>query len=351
MIVTSFDPKHGQCSLTVESADDLWSLRRLIRRGDVVVTRTSRVLKREDEYSRPDKGERVKLTVALSVEEVHLDSSVERLRVRGSIVEATDESVGRTGSHSITISPGHPITIRKNDWTSLDRRLIESRQGVGRFVIIALDRREAGAGALSGSHLSVLTTIESGVGGKQSEEQSLKPFVAKVAFLIIQVSNESDRVVLAGPGNVKNMVANQLASSGGGHLQPIVIDGFDLTGSDGVRALVKFPAFQEVAKGSTLVEMQRILTEAVKRISSSDPKVAYTLARVKGAAGAGAVEACVVSDDIFSAGVDEEELVSVLNEIERRKGSVFLADSSLELGRQVSAFGGVVALLRYAVRT
>ena len=113
---------------------------------------------------------------------------------------------------------------------------------------------------------------------------------------------------------------------------------------------MKFPAFQEVARGSTLVEMQRILAEAVKRISLSDPKVAYTLERVKTAAAAGAVEACVVSDDVFSTGIDEDELVRVLNEIEERRGTVFLADSSLELGKQVSAFGGVVALLRYGLK-
>jgi protein pelota len=350
MIVSSFDPKHGQCSLTVESADDLWTLRRLVQKGDVVVTRTSRVMKREEEFARPDRGERVKLTIALAVEEVHLDSSLERLRLRGSIVEASDESVARAGSHSATISPGHPVTIRKKHWSSLERKLVEARSNVGRFIVVAVDRREAGVGALSGSHLSVLTTIESGVGGKQSEEQSLKPFISKVASLVAQVSSEQDQIVIAGPGNTKNMVANQLTSEAGARLHSHTVDGFDMTGSDGVRALVKFPAFQEVARGSTLVEMQRILTEAVKRISTSDPKVVYTLERVRKAAASGAVEACVVSDDIFSAGVNEEELVLVLNEIEARRGAVFLADSSLELGKQVSAFGGIVALLRYGLR-
>lgn len=325
-------------------------MRRLIQKGDVVVTRTSRVMKKEDEFSRPDKGERVKLTIALAVEEVHLDSSIERLRLRGSIVEASDESVGRTGSHSVTISPDHTITVRKRHWSALDSRLVNSRSNTGRFVLVAVDRREAGIGSLSGSHLSVLTTIESGAGGKMSEEQSPKPFIAKVAAFIAQVSEEKAEVVIAGPGRTKNVVINQLASEAGGRLHLQLVEGFDLAGSDGVRALVKFPAFQEVAKGSNLVEMQQVITEAVRRISSGDPKVAYTLERVKQAAVAGAVEACVVSDNVFSAGVDEEELVHVLNEVETKHGVVHLADSTLELGKQVSAFGGVLALLRYSLR-
>ena len=78
--------------------------------------------------------------------------------------------------------------------------------------------------------------------------------------------------------------------------------------------------------------------------------MAYTLCRVKEAAAAGADEACAVSDNSFSTGVDEEELGSTLNSVEEQKGTVYLADSSLEFGKQVSSFGGIVALLRYAFR-
>lgn len=350
MIVTEFNPRHGRCSLIIESTEDLWTLRRLISKGDVIVTRSSRVVKNEDEFSRPDKGERVKVTVALSVEEIRLDSSVERLRVRGSIVEASDESVTKTGTHAITLSAGRPLTIRKLHWTPVEEGLVRpSRAQSKRFIVVAVDRREAGIGTLSGSHLSVATTIESGLGGKMSEEQSSKPYVSKVVDIVARYSKEGDEVVVAGPGNFKNSVVNQLKE----RLKSIPvrpIEGLDTTGADGVRSLVKDPAFQEIAKGSLLVEMQRLVTEVVKRVSTGDPKVAYSVSRVREAAEAGAVESCAVSDDVFSAGLDEEELVQVLNVVEGRGGSVYLADSSLEFGKQISSFGGIVALLRYPVR-
>jgi len=350
MIVTEFNPKHGRCSLIIESAEDLWTLRRLISKGDVVVTRSSRVQKKEEEYSRPDKGERVKVTLALLVEEVRLDSSIERVRIRGSIVETSDESVSKTGSHSITLSPGHSLTIRKDHWTHVEVGLVRPPQDLTkRFVIVALDRREAGIGVLSGSHLSTATTLESGLGGKMSEEQSSKPYVGKVVDIAVQIAKEGDEVVVAGPGNFKNAVINQLRE----RLKSVpiqTVEGIDTTGADGLRSLVKSPAFQKLAKGSLLVEMQQLVTQAVSRISMGDAKVAYSLPRVREAADAGAVESCAVSDDVFSAGVDEEELVRVLNTVEERGGSVYLADSSLEFGKQVSSFGGIVALLRYPVR-
>ena len=350
MLVTEFSPKHGHCTITIESAEDLWTLRRLIAKGDVLVTRSSRVVKREDEYSRPDKGERVKVTIALAVDEVHLDSSIERIRVRGIIIEASDESVTKVGSHSVTLSPGHSLTLRKKIWSPLDIRLIRPPAGSAkRFLLVAADRREAGVGTLSGTHLLVSTTVESGLGGKQGEEQSSKPYVAKVADLVSQIYQEGDQVVVAGPGNFKNAIANQIKEKLKD--KPVgTLEGLDLTGADGIRALVKTQSFQSLAKDSLVVEMQRLVEEVVRRISMGDPKVAYTLPRVVEAANAGAVEACAVSDDVFSIKVDEQALVDVMNAVESRGGAVYLADSSMEFGKQVSSFGGIVALLRYAVR-
>jgi protein pelota len=146
-------------------------------------------------------------------------------------------------------------------------------------------------------------------------------------------------------------VANQLAQEVKATASIHVIEGFDLSGSDGVRALVKFSGFQEIARGSVLVEMQKLVSEAIRRISMGDPRVAYALPRVKAMATAGAVDSCVVCNDVFSVSVDEEEIVRTLNTIEEQGGKVYLADSSLELGKQISAFGGIVALLRYAIRS
>ena len=350
MKVNELNPKHGHCSLTIESAEDLWTLRRLIAKGDVLVTRSSRVVKRDEEYARPDKGERVKVTVSLSVDEVHLDSSIERIRVRGSIIEASDESVTTAGAHSVTLSPGHSLTLRKRTWSPLDTRLLKpSNGGQARFLLVAADRREAGIGTLSGSHLAVVTSIESGLGGKQGEEQSPRPYIAKVADVVAQVSREGDKIVVAGPGNFKNAILNQIRERVRAGAAA-TIEGVDLTGADGVRAMIKTQSFQEQARDSIMTVMQNAVAEFVRRVSSGDPKVTYTLPRVGAAAAAGAVEASVVSDDVFSAGLDEDAVVGVLNTVEERGGSVYLADASTELGKQVSSFGGIVALLRYALR-
>ena len=352
MIVSQLIPKQGICSLIVESPDDLWTLRRLVSPGDTIVTKSSRVVKNESEYSRPDRGERVKVTIALAVTDVSLDSSVGRLRIRGRIVEASDDSVSTAGTHSVSVTPGYGLTLKKQEWTPLYTSILNSGKNKGgRFLIVAIDRREAGVGLLSGSHLDVVMSTDSGAAGKGVKEADAGPFMRKIIEALRNSWREGDKVVIAGPGNTKLALASKVAAEADLGKNYVVVEGFDLAGADGVRGLIKFDAFQQVARESVLVEVQGVVSELIRRMARGDTRVAYTLPRVKEAADAGAVESCVVTDDVFTHNVDEEVVVGVLNTIEGRGGQVYLCDSSLEMGKQVTSFGGIVATLRYPLKS
>jgi len=69
-------------ALIPEESDDLFTLRRIIQKGDRLVGDTTRAIKQEKEFARPDKGERVKIRVALDVEKISIDDVVDRLRVQ-----------------------------------------------------------------------------------------------------------------------------------------------------------------------------------------------------------------------------------------------------------------------------
>ncbi|MDA4122788.1 MAG: hypothetical protein OK456_06375 [Thaumarchaeota archaeon] len=352
MIVSQLIQKQGICSLVVESPDDLWTLRRLVAPGDTVVTKSSRVVKNESEYSRPDRGERVKVTIAMVVSDVSLDSSIGRLRIRGKIVEASDDSVTTAGTHSVSVTPGYGLTLKKKEWSPVYTTILNSAKDKGgRFLIVTVDRRESGVGLLSGSHLTIVLSLESGVGGKGAKEADTAPFIRKTVDALRNSWRDGDKVVIAGPGNTKLALASRVAEDPDLGKSYVVIDGFDLAGADGVRGLIKFEPFQQVARESVLVEVQGIVNETIRRMARGDTRVAYTLPRVKEAAGMGAVEKCVVTDGVFTHNTDEELVVSVLNSIEEQGGGVYLCDSSLEMGKQVSAFGGIIATLRFPLRT
>ena len=61
-----------------------------------------------------------------------------------------------------------------------------------------------------------------------------------------------------------------------------------------------------------------------------------------------AIEAVVFSDSIFKT-ANEDEIVKLLNLIERYGAKMFAVDSSTDIGLRVSSLGGIVAVLRYAI--
>ena len=66
-------------ALIPEESDDLFTLRRIIKKGDKLTGDTTRAIKKEKDFSRPDRGELIKIRVALDVEKISIDDVVDRL--------------------------------------------------------------------------------------------------------------------------------------------------------------------------------------------------------------------------------------------------------------------------------
>ena len=106
---------NNSVSIIPEEADDLLTLRRIIKKGDKIIGDTTRVIKQDKEFSRPDKGERIKIRIAISVEKISLDSVVDRLRASGVILESNNESVPHGSHHSFIIKTDEGFTLFKKN--------------------------------------------------------------------------------------------------------------------------------------------------------------------------------------------------------------------------------------------
>ena len=65
MITKTLD--ENTISLMPEDSDDLLTIRRILKTDDKIVGETTRVIKQDKEYARPDKGERVHVRLAINV--------------------------------------------------------------------------------------------------------------------------------------------------------------------------------------------------------------------------------------------------------------------------------------------
>jgi protein pelota len=342
--------KPGLASITPESPEDLWTLRRIISLGDILTGETSRAVKETKEYARPDKGERVRVKLSIEVGKVKLDSSIDRLRVSGKILEVSEEFVTRAAHHSFTLTIGNTIAIRKKVFPDFHISLVKkSSSQLDRIIIVALDRREAGIGKVVGTHLMTFPTIDSGIGGKlySNKKVSDQGYFARIASSIKTIHEKGIKIVCVGPGQVKRAFANFVAEAERG-ISPdvIVIDGVDVTGGDGVFTSLRSTALREVMKETTLANAQELLATAISRISQNDERVTFSVKESKEASTSGSIESLLVSSRIFETG-NEEQVVELLNSVEKFGGKTVLVDDSTDAGKQIESLGGVVGLLRY----
>src|SRR5579875_75918 len=98
LIIHRLGPRHDLAMATPETPDDLWILRRIISKTDLVASESSRVLKETAEYARPDK-ERIKVKITIEVEQVKLDSTLSRLRISGRIVDVSNDMLSKNVFH------------------------------------------------------------------------------------------------------------------------------------------------------------------------------------------------------------------------------------------------------------
>ena len=349
MIVNS--SKDNAFLIVPEDADDLFALRRIIRNNDLIVSDTSRVVKQVKEFARPERGERVKVRIALRAESASLDMAVDRLRINGVIINSDNELVPRGSHHALTIKPGDLFSLEKAKWSELDMSILKKTAGSQGFVLVSIDRTEVAVGKISGAHLKLIPNMYSGLSGKmyQSKDQSMDSYFDDVIKVILSLKSDKDPVVIFGPGDTKRRFFNYIANK----IDPAeskitVVDGVDVGGQDGIYVFLRSTMIKDVLGTSKLATISSMLSELMRRVNTNDTRIALGMKEVSEAASLKAVDSLIFSDAVFGH-ADEDAVINLLNIVEGYGAKAFAADSSTDIGMQVSSLGGVVALLRYAL--
>lgn len=348
MIVKTID--ENSISVIPEDSDDLLNLRRVIKQGDRVIGDTTRVLKREQDYSRPDKGERIRVRVSLAVEKISLDDVLDKLRVGGTITESSNEAVPHGTHHSFIIKLNDGITVSKKRWASFERRLLKSGDRQTSFVLIAIDTADAGIARLHGTHLEFMPNIYSGSGGKRYKTSfNAERFFEKVRLACLSICKKEDVVIVFGPGETKKRFVNYMAKPHGHNAQnkTMIVEGIDTGGEDGIYIFTKSQMIQEIITDSRLARAAAVIEEVMILATKQSTKFAMGYKETVQANQIGAVESIVFSEKVIQDN-DEQDVIDLLNDAEAKGVAIYSVDSSTDIGLRVTGLGGIVALLRYA---
>ena len=337
-------------SFIAEESDDLLTIRRLIKNGDKIVGETTRVLKQEKEYSRPDKGERIKIRLAIEVEKVSLDDVLDRIRVGGTITESNNDAVPHGSHHSFIVKIDEPFNLVKKKWTPMEKKLATKKQHGITFVLVAIDTGDCGIGRLKGTHLYLLPNIYSGASGKRYKSNfKIEKFFDDVVKVLSTIVQKDDTVIIFGPGETRKKFGNFLSNGTlGQKIQIKVVEGVDSGGEDGIHIFTKSDSMKEIMSDSKLAKVSKIIDQIMFLANKTSKKFSMGLAETRKANEFGAIESLVFSEKAIQ-DYDEQEVIDFLNDVESKGGELFSVDSSTDVGLRVSGLGGIIALLRFPV--
>ena len=348
MITKTLD--ENTISFIPEEPDDLLTLRRIIKNGDKIVGETTRVIKQDKDFSRPDKGERIKIRLAVLVEKISLDNVLDRVRVGGTISQSNNDAVPHGSHHSFIIKVDQPFNLVKKKWSPIEKKLAKTKANTDTFILIAIDTGDCGIGKLKGTHLHILPNIYSGSSGKRYKTSfKIENFFNDIIGAISSITHDNNLIIIFGPGETKKKFANFLSKSSVGQKCKIkTIDGIDSGGEDGIHTFTKSESMKEIMSDSKMAKVSRIIEQVMFLANKKSRKFSMGLEETRKANEFGAIESVVFSEKVIQ-DFDEQEVVDFLNDIDSKGGQVYSVDSSTDIGLRVSGLGGIISILRFAV--
>ena len=337
-------------SFIAEETDDLLTIRRLIKKGDKIVGETTRVIKQEKEYSRPDKGERIKIRLAIEVEKIALDDVLDRIRAGGTITESNNDAVPHGSHHSFILKLNEPFNLVKKRWTSVEKKLAKKKKDGETFVLVAIDTGDCGIGKLKGTHLHLLPNMYSGSSGKRYKSNfKIEKFFDDVTKALSTIIQKDHIVIIFGPGETRKKFGNFLSKTTlGQKIQIKVVEGIDSGGEDGIHIFTKSDSMKEIMSNSKLAKVSQIIDEVMILANKTSKKFSMGLKETRKANEFGAIESLVFSEKVIQEH-DEQEVIDFLNDVDSKGGELFSVDSSTDVGLRVSGLGGIISLLRFPV--
>jgi protein pelota len=316
---------------------------------------TTRSIKQKSEFSRPDKGERVKIRILLRIETIKFDGTVDRIRIGGTILNSDNQLVPKGVHHSISIKVDDMIILEKKQWKKIQADILKNSGNDTIYLLISIDIQEAAIALVTGTHVKILPNIYSGQSGKRFQgsktiNANIESFFDEILTGIRGVTNlhsQKQMVILFGPGETKRRFFNYLTKEFDEKI--IVLEGIDVAGEDGIFVSLRSTSLKELLKASKIGIVSSLLDKLIYLIHRSEPKYAIGVNEVRNAVDNKSIESLIYSNSILEK-LDEVEFIDLLNSTEAVGAKIYGVDASTDIGLRVSSLGGIVGLLRFAIR-
>jgi len=343
----SLKGREGEIAVTVETLDDLWHLKYIIEKGDLVFALTKRKADTSSDKIRPEKVEKIKVRLGIRVEEMEFHKFANRLRIHGPIEHGMD-----TGSyHTLNLEIGTNLSIIKEHWKNDQLQRIQDAEEASKrpkVVMVAVEEGDADIGFVHHYGIEIYSHIRQSSGKRETSLRN--EFFKEIVDQLRNAVPEDASIVVAGPGFTKDdflkyfqEVEPELASKA-------LTEDTSMIGMSGFQEVLRRGAVDRIMQESRIARESALMEDLIREISM-DGKAEYGFADVKNALDYGAVETLLIADETLREGREKgEDVDKLLMEVEQAQGKVVVFSTAFEPGEKLHKLGGIAALLRFKVR-
>jgi protein pelota len=247
------------------------------------------------------------------------------------------------------------IILEKKQWKKIQADILKNSGNDTIYLLISIDIQEAAIALVTGTHVKILPNIYSGQSGKRFQgsrmiNANIESFFEEILLGIRSVTNlhaQKQMLILFGPGETKRRFFNFLTKEFNEKIT--VLEGIDVAGEDGIFVSLRSTSLKELLKASKIGIVSSLLDKLIYLIHSNDPKYAIGVNEVRNAVDNKSIESLIYSNSILEK-LDEVEFIDLLNSTEAVGAKIYGVDASTDIGLRVSSLGGIVGLLRFAIR-
>ncbi len=350
--------KKGVVKVLPESLDDIWHLYNIILRNDEVHARTTREVKVEDRYARPQRGKRVSVLLGVKVEKVLWDRSLNRLRVHGIVCKAPEDLNVKGSHHTLNITVNKPITIVKSKWLRHEvERLKRARKtAVAPIIVASIDDEGYCLAVLRQYGIDVKVETKTRLPGKLEPEkrtQATREFFKDALKVLRQVWTKlRSPIVIIGLGFTKGHYAKFIRDQDSEIAEAVIdVKGVNSVGVAGIDEALRSGVFTKAIKEIRIAEEAKVMEEVLLRLGKGRMDITYGFDEVKTASTMGAVDMLLIADVTLREASDDKRILleNLMRDVEEKGGEIIVLSVEHEAGAKLLSLGSIAALLRFPI--
>ncbi|MDG6244457.1 MAG: mRNA surveillance protein pelota [Methanolobus sp.] len=336
--------REGEIRLVPETLDDLWHLKYIIEKGDLVFALTKRKADSVADKIRPEKVEKKTVRLGVRVEELEFHKFSNRLRIHGPIEHGMDAG----HYHTFNVEKGLDISIIKT-WKKDQLERIDEAEACSKrpkVVIVAIEEGDADIGLVR--HYGIETYSHISQSSGKGEGTLREVFFQDILDQLVHAAAESEAIVVSGPGFTKDDFMKYLSSKDPELVSRVITEDTSSIGMSGFQEVLRRGAVDRIMEESRIARESRLIDDLLREISM-DGKAAYGVEEVRNALEYGSIEVLLVADEMLRIEREKGGIDSFLQDVENIQGKIVVFSTIFEPGQKLLALGGIAALLRFKI--